>query len=283
MTYKIDSAGWVRGEIPGPDMPYEVEVIPSDNNPHTRLAKNPPDLCLHTTEGSHVNPAMEFEPQWIVGEFRVVQLHPVWAKGYSVDELDNYIMQVECVAKSTLTRGVFPPATQNPLVALVAMLHKEHLITSGTGRPGSLAQLPIILDRLPAATDRYYRRFLAAEPTFDGVRGHVDLKGDEHWDPGSYDYPVLFKQVESLIGRDEEDEDEMAFKDYEEGMDYRRDFPDRPMPKGKSASFNRGWTTAKLRDVGNAAVAAAIKVHAADGAAHAHAHQAGVKTGGPVP
>lgn len=190
----------------------------SDGNPqpYRRIEKTPPDLCLHTTEGTDLDTAIatlkaKFSPpQWAVGENRIAQLRPLWAQGASVDTQNAYLMQIEIVAKSQVTLWLPQAESLNPLVALVAFLHQEHIITTGTGRPKTLEDLPLVLDKLPAAVDTYYRRALAPLPTFDGVRGHVDLKDDEHWDPGSFDYPTFFQLVEGVIGGDDMTPEEKA-------------------------------------------------------------------------
>lgn len=213
MTYKIGPDGWVTGSLPGPgvvEYPIEKHECPRPGNePYRRLEKTPPDLCLHTTEGTDLDSAIatlkaKFSPsQWACGENRIAQLRPLWAQGAAVDTQNAYLMQVENVAKSQTTLWLPVKETLSPLVALVAMLHREHIITSGTSRPKALEGLPLVLDRMPAAVSTYYRRSLAPEPTHDGVRGHVDLKDDEHWDPGSFDYPTFFQLVEGVIGDDE--------------------------------------------------------------------------------
>lgn len=213
MTYTIGADGWVTGKLPGPGgvlYPIEKHECPRPNNEaYRRLEKSPPDELIHTTEGVDLDSAIatlkaKFSPsQWACGENRIAQLRPLWAQGAAVDTQNAYFMQVENVAKSQLTLWLPATETLNPLVALTAMLHREHLITSGTSRPKALEGLPLVLDKLPAAVSTYYRRTLAPEPTNDGVRGHVDSKDDEHWDPGSFDYPTFFALVEGVLGDDE--------------------------------------------------------------------------------
>ncbi len=214
MTYKIAPDGWVTGALPGPGgvlYPIEKHECPRPNGEaYRRIEKTPPDLLLHTTEGTDLDSAIatlraKFSPsQWACGENRIAQLRPLWAQGAAVDTQNAYFMQVENVAKSQLTLWLPELRTLNPLVALVAMLHQEHIITTGLERPPGLASLPLVLDKGPQASDSYYRRFLAPEPSQDGARGHVDALDDEHWDPGSFDYPGFFALVEGVIGGDDD-------------------------------------------------------------------------------
>ncbi len=214
MTYKIAPDGWVSGALPGPGgvlYPIEKHECPRPNGEaYRRIEKTPPDLLLHTTEGVDLDSAIatlkaKFSPsQWACGENRIAQLRPLWAQGAAVDTQSAYFMQVENVAKSSLALWLPAKETLYPLVALVAMLHKEHIITTGLERPPGLASLPLVLDKGPQASDSYYRRFLAPEPSQDGVRGHVDSKDDEHYDPGSWDYPTFFALVEGVLGGDDD-------------------------------------------------------------------------------
>ncbi len=212
MTYTIHADGWVTGTLTGPgsvEYPIEKHECPRAlGAPYRSLTKTPPDLLLHTTEGVDLDSAiatlrLKFAAsQWACGENRIAQLRPLWAQGAAVDTQGEFFMQVENVAKSQLTLWLPAKETLNPLVALVAFLHKERIITTGLERPPGLASLPLVLDKGPQASASYYRRFLAPEPAQDGVRGHVDSKDDEHYDPGSFDYPAFFALVEGVLGGD---------------------------------------------------------------------------------
>jgi hypothetical protein len=205
--------GWVKGSIPGPGgRTYEIEhhLVPrTANQPFLRLELSPPNLVLHTTEGTSVDGAIstltaKFSPsQWIVGEHRIVQTRPLWAQGAAVDTENGKAMQIEMVAKSNLALWLPDDPSLHPLVALVAFLAREKLIAHLT-RHAKLAALPLVLDKGPQAKDTYYRRHLGAWPA-PGVYGHVDLPNDEHWDPGSFDYPGFFEMVLEVQGGDDED------------------------------------------------------------------------------
>lgn len=78
-------------------------------------------------------------PQWLVGEFRIGQLRPVWAQGAAMRTEDPvtheptfnanpFVMQVETVANTTEVLGIFKPEAQDPLVALAAMLDALGLV-----------------------------------------------------------------------------------------------------------------------------------------------------------
>jgi hypothetical protein len=79
-----------------------------------------------------------------------------------------------------------------------------------------------------------------------------------HTDPEpNYPWDVFMAYVKAFhAGKTPGGDDEMAYAEFCEGMDYRRDHPDDPMPKAKGVDFARGWTTAKLRDVRPATPAA---------------------------
>jgi hypothetical protein len=175
--------GWVKGSIPGPGgRTYEIEhhLVPrTANQPFLRLELSPPNLVLHTTEGTSVDGAIstltaKFSPsQWIVGEQRIVQTRPLWAQGAAVDTENGKAMQIEMVAKSNLALWLPDEASLHPLVALVAFLDGQKLVAPLT-RHAKLAALPLVLDKGPQAKDTYYRRHLGAWPA-PGVYGHVDL------------------------------------------------------------------------------------------------------------
>ena len=187
--------------------------------PWSRLIQHPPDLCLHTTEGSTVlgdaYKRWEFPPNFACGDDHIVQLFPLGYASEAVDSKDGYLLQVELayrVANFAATKIYLPPpSTLYPLVALTAFLHQHGHIRTGLQRPS--ATWPTALDRLPAATDQYYRR---SDGTWGrpGVYGHVEIPDDEHWDPGSFDYPVFFEMVRAVL-----EGDDMRLEDYYDGWD----------------------------------------------------------------
>ena len=56
-----------------------------------------------------------------------------------------------------------------------------------------------------AALPRRRRRHSASGVrTAPGVFGHIELPGDDHWDPGGFDYPEFFGMVRDVLGGDED-------------------------------------------------------------------------------
>lgn len=204
--------GWIEGTLPGPDgTEYRVEHVKRTSPAPRRLLRNPPNLCLHTTEtdGLGSMPANHaFPPNAWVGEHRIVQCYRVNQGGHATRGQDDFLFQIEIVARSSTTLWLPAESSLYPLVALVAFLHQEGLIGTGLKRPPRLRKAPVVLDRLPAAVESYYRRGPVIAP---GVYGHVDCAGDEHWDPGSFNHPVFFELVNEVL-----EGGEMGFNDFSE-------------------------------------------------------------------
>jgi hypothetical protein len=203
MTEIVD--GWIRGELPGPDGSIQVIRAPrEDTRPWSKLAKNPPNLCLHTTEGGpdlgERFKSWEFPPNFACGDFKIVQLFPLGFASKAVDTKDPFLLQIEMAwtvgGKPVNTVYLPAPSTLFPTVALVAFLHTQRLITTGLERPNN--DWPVALDRGPQARSDYYRRNDGTWPK-TGVYGHVEMPDDEHWDPGSFDYPRFFAMVRTVI------------------------------------------------------------------------------------
>jgi hypothetical protein len=220
MTYAIRD-GWIEGRLPGPDgTMIPVEQWPrEDQKPWSKLVKNPPNLCLHTTEGTtslgDAYKRWEYPPNFAVGDGKIVQLFPLGYASEAVDAHDHELCQIEIpfrVASIGLKVWLPPSSSLHPLVALVAFLHDEGHITTGLRRPTEA--WPVQLDRGPQASESYYRRNDGTWPK-PGVYGHVEIPADEHWDPGSFDYPRFFEMVSALLGSGE---DEM-FKEWLSGWD----------------------------------------------------------------
>jgi len=213
VTFEVRD-GWIHGELPGPNGPVEVIRFPRvDMKPWSKLIKVPPNLCLHTTEGSTTlgekYKGWDFPPNFACGDGHIVQLFPLGFASKAVDTKDGHLMQVELAFRvgegdgglGSATKIYLPPrSTLDPLVALVAFLHKEKLITTGLRRPNP--DWPVSLDRLPAAKDTYYRRTDGTWPKA-GVYGHVEIPDDEHYDPASFDYPAFFEMVRNVLEEDE--------------------------------------------------------------------------------
>lgn len=202
---------WIDGPLPGPDGPVPVIHWPrNDQKPWSRLEKNPPNLCLHTTEGGpelgERYKTWEFPPNFACGDNKIVQLFPLGYASEAVDTKDAFLYQVELawrVGGKPVNLVYLPaPSTLNPLVALTAFLHKQGLITTGLRRPNP--DWPVALDRGPQASDDYYRRNDGTWPK-DGVYGHVEMPDDEHWDPGSFNYPEFFDMVQAVLDGGDDD------------------------------------------------------------------------------
>jgi len=239
-TYLIRN-GWISGELPGPN--GLIEVRRDESPPFPPRAEVKPNLVLHTTETDSIG-SWEFPPHFTVGEGIVVQNRPLWAKAESLrgdTTNDPYALQVEIVGHSKLAKWLPPKPSLDPLVALVATLEREHLIRSGLKRPTTV--WPIVLDRLPAAIEDYYRRQARLWPSTAGVYGHVEIPGNTHWDPGSFDYPEFFSMVSSLL---EGGDDEMSFSDWQLGTeDYRQG---KPLDEEWMQDRKKGWRFAKWAD-----------------------------------
>jgi hypothetical protein len=200
MTYEILN-GWIVGKLPGPSGTL-IEVKHFPQGPYERRHRNKPRLCLHTTETDGYVERLRFPSEFQVGEHVIGQHRPMWARGSAVDEHDHNLLQIEIVEFSKLDPWLPTPSSLAPLVALMAFLHRRGFVATALRRP---SRWPIRLDRLPAAVDTYYRRFEVWDAPY--VYGHVEIPGDEHWDPGSLDHPALFALVrDTLAGREADGE-----------------------------------------------------------------------------
>jgi len=157
-------------------------------------------LCLHTTETSGYVEQLRFPSEFQVGEGVIGQHRPLWARGSAVDEHDHDLVQIEIVGFSKLRPWLPEPSSLSPLVALMALLHRRGFVQTALRRPD---RWPLELDRLPAAVETYYRRSEVWDARY--VYGHVEIPGDEHWDPGSLDYPALFSMVRDVLAAKEVD------------------------------------------------------------------------------
>jgi hypothetical protein len=249
MTARIRD-GWIHGELPGPEgRTYQVEREPRDDFAFVRLAIPRPNLVLHTTQAPDLRErykTWDFPPQFGVGDHRIVQLFPVWAQGKASKAQDARAMQIEITGLSSIPRWLpFRHALQ-PLVALVAFLHRRKLIKTGLSRPTD--DWPIAVDHLPAAVFDYYRRTAGLWPNVAGVYGHIELPGDDHWDPGGFDYPEFFGMVRDVLGGDEDMRMDELIKGHQA---YRDKFKSRgedpgPPPQNKSDDFKEGWRQARF-------------------------------------
>jgi hypothetical protein len=211
VSARVES-GWILGSLPGPEgSEYTVEHVKRTSPAPRTLLRKPPNLALHTTETDGLGnmPAEhDFPPNAWVGDHRIVQCYQVDQGGHSTDEQDSFFFQIEIVGRSQTGRWLPADSSLYPLVALVAFLHDNKLVATALKRPPRLREVPTVIDRLPAAEDTYYRRGPVQAP---GVYGHVDCAGDEHWDPGGFDYPAFFGLVSDVL-----EGGEMGFKDFSE-------------------------------------------------------------------
>lgn len=217
--------GWINGPLPGPEgTAIPVERFPRDDQKPWSQLTSEPDLCLHTTEGGatlgDAYKRWEFPPNFACGDGKIVQLFPLGIASKAVDTKDTFLYQVELAwsvgGKSPTLIYLPTRPTLYPLVALTAFLHERRLIRTGIARPNDW---PVALDPpFPAASDDYHRR---TDGTWrrPGVYGHVEIPDDEHWDPGSFDYPSFFAMIRDLLGG----EDEMSFEKDRSGRKRYRD------------------------------------------------------------
>jgi hypothetical protein len=218
MTYEIIN-GWIVGKLPGPDgMLIPVKHFPQ--SPYERRQRNNPVLCLHTTETHGYVEDLRFPSEFQVGEDVIGQHRPLWARGAAVDEHDHDLLQIEIVGFSKLDPWLPKPENLSPLVALMALLDRRGFVATALKRPD---RWPVRLDRLPAAVDTYYRRHEVWDDPC--VHGHVEIPGDEHWDPGSLDYPTLFSMVRDVLAAMEVDGETLSDNQIEGIQVRERDAP----------------------------------------------------------
>lgn len=212
VTYEIRD-GWIVGKLPGLDGSF-IQVKHFPQGPYERRRRSNPRLCLHTTQTDGYVANLRFPSEFQVGEDVIGQHRPLWARGSAVDERDHDLVQIEIVGFSKLDPWMPERSSLAPLVALMAFLHRRGFVATALRRPD---RWPIRLDRLPAAVDTYYRR---SEVWDDPeVYGHVEIPGDEHWDPGSLDYPVLLSMVRDVLAAKEVD-GEMLTDNQLEGIQF---------------------------------------------------------------
>jgi hypothetical protein len=234
MTYEITN-GWIVGKLPGPDGGL-IPVKHFPQGPYDRRQRNNPLLCLHTTETHGYVEDLRFPSEFQVGEDVIGQHRPLWARGSAVDEHDQDLLQIEIVGFSRLDPWLPEPESLFPLVALMALLHRRGFVATALRRPD---RWPVRLDRLPAAVDRYYRRHEIWDAPF--VYGHVEIPGDEHWDPGSLDHPTLFSMVRDVLAAKEVD-GEMLSDNQIEGIEFAngmRRYLDSPQSEPAEPGPNR--------------------------------------------
>jgi hypothetical protein len=188
--------GWLSGRLrddAGKAWPIKQFRQDSARGP---LATDKPDLCLHTTETDGYVESLQYPSQWQCGEGVIGQHIRLNLAGDAVNTNDLVLQQIEMVGRCKLAKWLPDEPTLGPTVALVAWLHRTGRIRTGLSRPN--AAWPVVLDRGPQATTTYYRRH---DGTWRdaGVYGHVEIPDNDHWDPGSFDYPTFFARVQKAI------------------------------------------------------------------------------------
>lgn len=195
---------------------------------HKQASRGPtvsfPDLCLHTTETDGYVEELEFPSQFQVGEGKIGQHIRLGLQGDAVLEHDSEVVGIEMVGRSQLHRWLPAESTLGPCIALVAWLHRSGKIRTGLERPNP--DWPVVLDRMPAADTSYYRRHDGTWRS-PGVYGHVEIPGNSHYDPGSFDYPAFFARVQAAL--DPGKDDDAMYESYKRGF---KDFIQTAREKG---------------------------------------------------
>ena len=153
MTYEITN-GWIVGKLPGPNV-YLIPVKHFPQEPYVRRQRNNPLLFLHTSETNGYVEELRFPTEFQVGEDVIGQHRPLWARGAAVYEHDHDLLQIEIVCFSMLYRFLPKSSSLPPLIGLMALLHRRGFVQTALRRP---ERWPVLLDRLPAAVETYYRR-----------------------------------------------------------------------------------------------------------------------------
>jgi hypothetical protein len=197
VTYELVD-GWLYGRLRGPNGRL-IPVRRFPQPPFYRRRDHRPDLVEHTTQvAEHYIPVLRYPTEWQVGIYQgdviVGQHKPTWARGEATDEQDHHSVQIEIQADSRIDVWLPQRDILDALVALMAFLHRRGLVNTALKRPDG-QNWPLRVDRLPAATDDYYRRKAGLWRKQAGVYGHIEMPGDEHWDPGGLNYPILFEMV----------------------------------------------------------------------------------------
>ena len=234
--------GWLVGElVDDKGREWPIRRFDQTNQGQGPIALTVPNLVLHTTETDGYVEHLAFPSQFQCGEGIIGQHIRLGMSGDALREWDRHARDIELVGWSKLFKWLPQESTLGPAVALVAWLHKNNKIKTGLRRP---TDWPLLLDRLPAATTTYYRRHAGLWASSPGVYGHVEIPGNTHWDPGSFDYPTFFERVEAAIRGGEED---MRLDEFMEGAeDFRIAYKTQggdpgPPPEGKSRAYNQGW------------------------------------------
>jgi hypothetical protein len=239
------SEGWVSGTLPGPGgKEYPIKHFPQ--GPNNPLAEVKPELVLHTTETDGYVESLQYPVQFQVGEGIIGQHRPLWAQGWGLKSGtgNEFSMQIEIVGRSQLDLWLPKPESLGPLVALMAFLQQRGLVKTTLARPANWADK---LDRGPQAVSTYYRRLAGLWPTTAGVYGHVDIPGNDHWDPGSLEYAMLFRMVLDVT----DDQNSDAMSDYDRGLAAfstaaRNGTPDKPPDSDWTSEKKQGYRDGRL-------------------------------------
>jgi hypothetical protein len=210
VTYEIRN-GWVEGKLRGlnGDL-FPVKHFPQ--GPYDRRQRGHPRLCLHTTETGGYVQNLRFPSEFQVGEGIIGQHKPLWARGEAVDELDEQVLQVEIVGRSQLGVWLPRPTSLNPLVALLALLHRRHFVATARVRP-SENRWPLELDRLPPG-----RVLLPPPRIWTGHSSTGTLRSWRRTLIGSR-LPALFSMVRSVLN-DGKERDVALTETQKEGIQF---------------------------------------------------------------
>lgn len=203
--------GWLSGSLPD-DTGKHWPIVRHEQTPTGLQKILVPNLVLHTTETDSYIPQLKFPSNFQCGDGVIGQHIRLGFSGDAVLVHDNENIGIEMVSRSKLYLWLPAESTLGPTVALVAWLHSAGRIKTGIKRP---AKWPDVLDRGPEAVLGYYRRHAGLWPNVPGVYGHVDLPDNQHYDPGSFNYPKFFARVQTVLNGGGE---EVAFADYKDGV-----------------------------------------------------------------
>src|ERR687892_287886 len=166
--------GWLYGRLRGPKGRL-IPVRRFPQPPFYRRQDARPDLVQHTTQvAEHYIPIRRYPTEWQVGIYQgqviIGQHKPTWARGEATDEQDHHAVQIEIQADSRIAVWLPRRDILDALVALMAFLHRRGLVNTALKRPDHQSW-PLRVDRLPAATDDYYRRKAGLWQRQPGVYG----------------------------------------------------------------------------------------------------------------
>jgi hypothetical protein len=163
----------------------------------------PPVGVLHTTEIPFDDSLKVFKkknaPHFLVGADRIIQFAPLGKMSHALQHKKGTVetnrwarVQIEIAGNSKLKLWLPDQPTLDRLAALIAVLegaadipmkrHWPDLLTSG----------------VTWATESNPRRQEGVWGRLSGWFGHIEVPGNDHWDPGSLNYTALFAYARKL-------------------------------------------------------------------------------------